>query len=353
MWAVTGCHAPGRHEPSESHTLCLPESFVEKLELVTPQVRQVSENLNLTGSVEPNPDRTVHFTSLVEGFITQVFFSLGEPVRQGQILAEIRSPQLADLEAQSRALEAQVRVAQRQLQSVEGLARDGIASQKEVLEAQSALDILLSEQEKNRAILQMFSASKEKGVFLIKAPMDGYITEKNITPGMAVSSGSGPLFTVADLTDVWVMVNVFASHVTRVQVGTEVRIRTLSYPDQTFKGTVSALSQVLDPEARVVKARVVVPNPGLLLKPGMRVDVTAIRRTETQALCIPNRVMIFDNNQNYVVVYKSPCDQEIRPLEVIQKFNDSAFVASGLNPGDQIVARNQLLLYEKLKNFLY
>src|SRR5690606_4611771 len=126
-------------------------------------------------------------------------------------------------------------------------------------------------------------------------------------------------------------------------------IRSLSYPDDVFEGKIAALSQVFDEEERVLKARVIIPNPDFKLKPGMLVDVIAQNESATSALSIPTDALVFDDNQHYAVVYKNDCDMEIRRLQLISKNGSTSFIASGLKENEHVITENQLLIYQKIK----
>ncbi|MCD8539246.1 MAG: efflux RND transporter periplasmic adaptor subunit [Leadbetterella sp.] len=144
------------------------------------------------------------------------------------------------------------------------------------------------------------------------------------------------------------MVNIYASNVNKVQEGMEVSITTLSYPDDIFKGNISRISPVLDEEARVLKGRVILPNSDFKLKPGMLTDVTAWKKTGRQAVSVPVSAIVFSDNQHYVLVYKNDCEVEARKIMVEAKNEDTAFISEGLQAGEQIISRNQLLVFEAL-----
>lgn len=336
---------------NEKGPYCLNDDFKSKIAFDRPALKIVAEDIHLTGAVESNPDNVVHFMSLVEGIISKTHFSLGDEVKKGQVLAEMQSADLADLYAQSQTIDAQIQVAEETLNATQSMYDDGISSQKSLLGVQSDLAILKAEKEKIKANLRLFSASPEKGIFKIRAPHSGIITAKSIATGTSISAGGETLFTISNLSEVWVTVNIYASSVRDISIGMPVNIKTLSYPDETFKGTISAISQVLDEEAKVLKARVVMPNTDLKLKPGMLVDVFALKESDIEALSIPTNSMVFDNNQNYVLVYKSDCDIEIRKVTILTKGNGTTFIAEGLQETDKIISKNQLLIHEQIKNF--
>ena len=316
-----------------------------------PVMQQVTEGVPLTGVVEPNPDKVIHFVSLIGGIISNTSFSLGDKVSRGQVLAELRSTELSSLQAELNNLKSQITVAENKLQSTQSMFADGISSQKELSQAQSELDILKSEKSKVTANLNLYSASTEKDVFQIKAPASGFITAKSISSGTQISAEGESLFTVSDLREVWIMVNIYASNVRHIEEGMTVEIRTLSYPDEIFEGKVAAISQVYDDEARVLKARVVLSNADLKLKPGMLVDVVALKLQNTEAASISANAIVFDDNQNFVIVYKSDCELEIRRVEILARGNGTIFIQEGIDVNEKVVTKNQLLIYEQLKNF--
>src|SRR5690606_22798988 len=125
--------------------------------------------------------------------------------------------------------------------------------------------------------------------------------------------------TISDLDEVWILINVYSGSISQIKKDMQVQIRSLSYPDDVFEGKIAALSQVFDEEERVLKARVIIPNPDFKLKPGMLVDVIAQNESATSALSIPTDALVFDDNQHYAVVYKNDCDMEIRRLQLISK----------------------------------
>ena len=348
---LNSCKNPEEHNIAENKIYCLDENFKSKIELEQPKKQVVTEAIPLTGVVEPNPDKVIHFVSLVGGIISNTNFSLGGNVAKGQVLAELRSTELSELQSQSKTIVSQIKVAEKNLQSIESMYDDGIASQKDLMEAQSELDVMKAEREKINANLSLFSASPEKGVFQIKAPTSGIVTAKSISAGTQISAEGEPLFTISDLSEVWVLVNVYATNVVNIETGMQVNIKTLSYPDEIFKGKIATISQVLDTEAKVLKARVVLPNTDLKLKPGMIVDVTALKEFQTEAISIPTLAMVFDNNQNYVVVHNGDCKIEIRQVEILSKSNGVTFLSGGLNENEQIISKNHLLIYEQIKNF--
>ncbi len=336
---------------SPSGGYCLDPAFKDRIDFVKPVYEKVTEGIHLTGSIEANPDKVVSFVSLVSGVVTGVNFSVGDRVQKGQVLAEMQSSELSALQSELTSLKSRIAVAENRLKAAKAMFADGVSSQKELLEAQSELDILQSELSRNAANLGLYSASISKGVFQIKAPVSGIITQKDVTAGAQVSPESGSLFTISDLSQIWVLANVYATNIKNVFPGMEVSITTLSYPDEQFRGKISSVSPVMDEEAKVLKARIELPNTGMKLKPGMLVDIQAFKPADQMALSLPTSSLVFDDNQDYVVVYKSDCELSIREVGILTRNNGTTYLSEGPDTTENIVSKNQLLVFEQLKNF--
>lgn len=334
-----------------SNTYCLNERFKSEVEMIQPIKTRVSNEIQLTGVVKSNPDNVVSFNNLVDGVIVKSHFQLGDKISKGQILAEVKSIALSEFESKQKILTSKLKVKQHEYASVQEMYKDGIASTKEINKALSKVTAIQSELNEIDANLQFYNASQKQGVFLIKAPTSGYIIEKNMTQGMHVSAYGDPLFTISKLSNVWVYINIHASQLTDISEGMDVEIRSLSYPDSLFYGKVNAISHILDDASGVVKARVELHNKDLLLKPGMFVNVIAKKKTNIEALRIPTSTLIFDDNKNYVVLYKDDCDLIRKQVDYISQNKYISYVAlDQLHPDDRIINKNQLLIYEQIKN---
>ncbi|PKW20688.1 efflux RND transporter periplasmic adaptor subunit [Flavobacterium lindanitolerans] len=335
----------------KNEKFCLNDDLKKKVTIEEIKREPVSETFTLTGNVTYNSDNVIQFTSLINGVVTNTYFSLGDYVKKGQVLAEIKSTELNGLQSENKSVESQLAVAQRQLASVKSMFEDGIASQKDLIQAESEVKVLKASLENIKSNLALYSASPEKSVFQIKAPSNGFIVAKNMSSGMQISSGSEPLFTISDLNEVWVMVNIYATDMQNIKENMEVKIKTLAYPDEVFSGKISALSQVFDAEEHVLKARIVMKNTDLKLKPGMSADII-LNKSNAPAeslLAVPVKAVIFDDNQNFLVVYKDDCNLEIRQVDPVTKNREVVYFDKGIQENEKIISKNQLLIYESLK----
>src|SRR5476651_1095296 len=118
------------------------------------------------------------------------------------------------------------------------------------------------------------------------------------------------MFTISDMREVWIWANVFESDISKVKEGYTARITTLAYPGKVFFGKVNEISSVLDPDNKVMKIKIELPNPDMLLKPQMFTNVVITNSEKTQSVSVPSKAIIFDSSKNYVVVYNSKCDMK-------------------------------------------
>ena len=333
----------------EETGFCLNNFMKDDIIKVPVKKSPISESILLNANVESNPDKKVHFVSLVSGVVTKTYFTLGEEVKKGQLLLEMMSSELSSLSSQKISLQSQILVAQRELESVQEMHIDKIASQRDLMEAQSNLDILKAELQNANAQLNMFSASSDRGVFQVKAPTSGTIISKNIASGMQISAESDPLFTISDLSEVWIMANIYAGNIPYVKKDMSVEITAVAYPGELFSGKISAISQVFDSNERVLKARIVMDNADGKLMPGMLVDAKVEKEDGILGNAAPINALIFDDNQHFLVLYKSDCDIEVRKVTPNVQNNTHVFFENNIEEGEQIIVKNHLLIYNHLK----
>ena len=308
--------------------------------------------LILTGKVEYDPDKIISYVPLISGIIDRTYFSLGDKVRKGQPLLDIRSTELSALQSERISLEAEEKIAERELKAAQSMFDDKMISEKELLEAKGQLRQIQAVISKIATDMSVYGTDKGNGVFTVNAPMSGYIVSKKALSGSTISPESDPAFSIADLTTVWVTVNVYASDLRFVREGMDVEITTLSYPDEVFYGKMNSLSQVFDPEEKVLKARITMNNSDLKLKPKMSVLVKLVGAGINPSLAIPSDALIFDDNRYFVVVEETAGSFVIKDVTLQGHHGKTSYIASGLSEGENVVVKNQLLIYSGLKENL-
>jgi len=324
------------------------QSFFQDIQTIKAKLNNREEELVLTGKVTFDPDKTIHYAPLISGVVDRVYFSLGDKVQKGKTLLDIRSIELSSLQSEYVSLEAEEKTAQRGLTAAQAMYEGNMLSEKELIEAQGKLKQVQAAFKKIKADMTVFGVSKGNGTFSIKAPMTGHIVHKKISSGTTISTDSEPLFTIADLETVWIVANIYASSLLFVREGMEVEITTLSYPDEIFYGKINSLSQVFDPEEKVLKARIVMANADLRLKPEMSVAIKLKNETSKPFVSIPSDALIFDKNRYFVIVMEHSKKFAIREVFLEGYHEKTSYLSKGLSEGEEIVIKNQLLIYSEL-----
>lgn len=316
---------------------------------VKAEVSNRISDIRTTGRIISNPEATVRYTPLISGTIEQSFFNLGSAVTKGQKLLSVRSSEVNALKAEIESAQQELMITKRDLASMEALYNDGMISQKELFETRAKVKQTESLLHKNKADLAMLGKETSNGVFTITAPISGYILAKNISAGSNISPDSEPLFIVADLADVWAEASVYAAHIQSLQQGQDAIVTTSAYPGEEFKGKVTTISNVFDTEDKALKVRVALSNPKLKLKPEMTVAIHLKNNADQSVVTLPSEAIIFDNNAYWVVCKDHNNIAKVKEVTLAGTNGKFSFIQEGVNEGDEIVIKDQLLIYSALK----
>ena len=328
----------------------IPDSLFKSLVIDTVKTSPVSDATKFSGVVDFDADKVVNVFPLITGNVQDVKVILGDYVHKGQILGVVKSAEIANYNSALITAEATVKLTERQLSQQKSLYGSGLASQVDVAGAEVAHDQALAARTAAKRIL-VINGNSSNGQYLIKSPIDGFVVQKSVTNGMAIRSDNGMgLFTISNLNDIWVQTNVYETNINRVHQGDPVDVTTITYPDKIFKGRVSKLMNVLDPTTKVMKMRVVLDNPGYLLKPQMFTTVTVYNTENTKAIAVSSKDLVFDHSQYYVVVVNGKKDVQIRPVEIISINDKTAYIKKGVNPGERLIGSSALLIYGSLNS---
>lgn len=336
-------------EKKEQQEPQVKEAFLNKVQTIVAEFSNKDQELTLAGKVECDPEKTINYTSFINGIIDRTYFSLGDKVQKGQAMLDLRSTELSALQSEKISLETEEKIAERELRTAQSMYDDGMVSERDLFEAQGKLKQAQSALQKVKTDISVYGVQKSDGTFSVKAPISGYVIKKNASSGSTVSEGSDPLFTIANLNTIWILVNVYAGNLQFVHEGMEVEITSLSYPGEVFEAKISSIPQVFDSEEKVLKARIVMPNQDLKFKPEMSVLVKLKNNKETKCITIPTDALIFDDNRYFVVVEESAGKFTSKQVYLQGHNSTSSYISSGLNGGEKIVVKNQLLIYSGLK----
>jgi cobalt-zinc-cadmium efflux system membrane fusion protein len=328
----------------------MPDSLYHTLVIDTVKTGDVKDAVKFYGMVDFNTDKVVNVFPLVSGNVQDVHVMPGDYVHAGEVLGVIKSAEVANYNSALVNAEANERLTARQLQQQKDLYKSGLASQVDVTNAEANYEQAVAARIAAQKVLAI-NGNNKNGEFVIKAPIEGFIVQKNVTNGMNIRTDNNTgLFTISDLKNVWVQANVYEENITKVHQGDVADVTTISYPDKVFKGKVDKVMNILDPTSKVMKMRVVLDNPGYLLKPQMFATVSIDNDEHKQAISISSKDLVFDHSQYYVVIIHGKKDVQIRPVEIIGINGDRAYIKSGLTPGERVVGSNAILIYGSLNS---
>ncbi|HEX4850019.1 MAG TPA: efflux RND transporter periplasmic adaptor subunit [Puia sp.] len=350
IFAWAGCQSNKDKPADEKQKYVLPDSLAKTIEIDSATISKVVNSITLTGKVDFNADNVIKIYPPISGLIQQVSGMLGDYVKSGQPLAVVRSAEMAGYSNDLVTAQTNLQVAKKSLDAANDMYSSGLMSQRDQLAAQAAYDQAKAGLEKAQRILQL-NGGNQNGEYVAKSPISGFIVEKFVTNNMVIrADNSTSMFTISDLKNVWVIANVYESNIPYIQTGDSVSVSTLSYPGKIFRGKVDKIMNVLDPTNKVMKVRIVLPNPNYMLKPEMFANVTVNAIENKKMLCIPAKALIFDHSQYYVLVYKTPSDISIRPIQVANTVGEKAYISNGLTQGEKIIATQALLIYQELNS---
>jgi cobalt-zinc-cadmium efflux system membrane fusion protein len=347
---LQSCSSEANKPAAEKEKFAIPDTVMKTLRVDTVKTSQLINAITLTGKVGSDEDHVVPVNALVTGNVQDVKVALGDYVKAGQVLAVIRSAEMAGYGNDLINAQSNLRVAETNLQKTKDLYKSGLASMTDSLNAEVTVQQARSELNRVQQVLKINGGSTQ-GEFVVKAPISGFIVQKSAINNMAIrSDNSTSLFTISDLKDVWIQANVYESNISLIKQGENVDVTTLAYPGKVFKGKIDKVMNVLDPSSKVMKVRVVLPNPDYLLKPEMYASITVSDKENKECLSIPSQALIFDHSQYYVLVYNSKTDVKITPVQVINTVGDRTYLASGVNNGDKVITTQAILIYNALNS---
>jgi cobalt-zinc-cadmium efflux system membrane fusion protein len=347
---LQSCSNDAEKKPEEKQQYVLSDSLFKTLTIDTAKECQLVNAVTLTGQVDFNQDNVIKIYPLISGNIEGINVVLGDYVHEGQVLGTIKSSEMAGYSNDVTNAETNLNLAEKNLEKTKDMYKSGLASVTDSISAEVAYQQAKSGLERVNRVLKLNGGSTT-GEYVIKAPISGFIVEKNVNNNSNIrTDNGGSLFTISDLKNVWVWANVYESNIGEIHMGSNVDVTTISYPDKVFTGKIDKIMNVLDPTNKVMKVRVSLDNSDYLLKPQMFASVTVTNKEDKQALCISHGALIFDHSQYFVLVYKSNSDIEIKPVNVINTIDDKTYISSGLQEGDKVISSQAILIYDALNS---
>jgi cobalt-zinc-cadmium efflux system membrane fusion protein len=314
--------------------------------LATATEYKAASQLTVTGVVNPDIARTVPVISIASGRVVEIRARLGDTVKKGQLLLRVQSADIAAAYSDYRKAVADETLANTQFDRAKGLYDHGAISLNDFQVAEDTNNKAKVDVETTAEHLRVLGAPLDhpSGIVDIVAPIAGVITDQQVTNAAGIQglSSTNP-FTISDLSDVWIICDVYENDLSNVRLGDSADVRLNAYPDHVVTGTISNIGAVLDPNIRTAKVRIQVHNPGNM-RPGMFVTATFRGQKKESHAAIPATAILHLHDRDWV--YFPAGGDRFKRLAIVPGEtlpNNMQEVISGLKPGDQVVT-NALVL---------
>ena len=310
----------------------------EQFTLVRADQVEAASRLNVTGSVYPDINREIPVISLASGRVVDIRTRLDDNVKKGQLLLKVQSPDITNAFDTYLKTVNDEHLANLALARAKDLFAHGAIPQAQVEQAQDAkADLVAAEQQ-----LDTLGVNRDhpSDIVNVDAPISGVIVAQNVTNAAAAGvtySGTSTAFTIADLSVVWIVCDVYENDLPKVRLGQAAQIKINAYPDKVLTGHISDIGPVLDPSIRSAKVRIEVPNPGIL-RLGMFVTATLESRTVQTFALVPSSAILHLHDRDWVFV---PAGQGHFKRVVVDAGDtlpgNRQEILSGIAPGQQVV----------------
>ncbi len=312
----------------------------ERFRVVEVGQREDVPQLHVTGVINPDVDRSIPVVSLASGRAVALYTKLGDDVKKGQLLLQVLSNDISAGFSTYEQAKADEVLAKKQLERARLLFDHGAIARN---------DLEVAEDAEQKAHVALDAAAQQlhtlggdvnhpSPVVNVYSPATGTVVEQNVVPNASVHTPDNQpnLFTIADLSYIWVLCDVYENDLPIVRVGDKADVRLNAYPDRVFTGRVSNIGKVLDPNLRTAKVRIEIRNPGIM-RSGMFATATFYGLHGKQYATVPSTALLRLHDRNWVFVPVS--NGEFRRTEVTgtEPFGNLQQVASGVKPGDKVV----------------
>lgn len=322
-------------------------------------LKAIDETLSLSGTLSYDENKVSRVAPRVGGHVVRILADFGEPVRAGQPLAEIDSPELGEALALWRKARSVYSVRQQDVERAKKLHSGKAISQGEFLSREGEFRIAKAEFDSADSRLHLLGLShadfaaltsrdEVSSRFPLRSPIAGRVVDRQINPGEVVETGK-ILFTVGDIENLWLLAQLYEKDLSRVHAGQDVEVSTDAFPNEDFKGTIDYVGDQVDTGTRTVRVRSVIRNPVRKLKPGMFVEARISVASQEPVIAVSQGAIQDIDKTPTVFVEISPNVFELRPVEIGRSGNTAIEVKKGLRSGERVVSEGSLTLKAELQ----
>ena len=319
--------------------------------------QRLAGSISATGKVEANADRIAHVSPRISGKIVAVRASLGDSVSSGEALATLDSVELGEALGRYHQSKTKLALAQSNMDRIKGLVEKKIAARKDILQAETDYKTAQTELHTDEERLSLYGVAiadlkgdnHKRPLLPVRSPISGTITEKHAIVG-ELSDPSKSLYTVADLSSVWVMVDINEKDLAKVRKGQGAIVIVGAFPDQKLRGRITYIADLVDESTRTVKARIEVANPGRKLKPEMFATVElALAADAPPVLAVPEDALQDLDGKKVVFVAENDAEFAARQVQAGRTAADMVEIVSGLKEGENYAIKGSFILKSEVK----
>lgn len=347
--SLTSCKKEIKNQETSS-SFSLSNEMLKSTTTAAATIEPVKNELKFFGKITADNNKSIDVYPLVGGNVIKVNVELGDYVKKGQVLAIIKSTDVADFEKQLIDAKNDLLVAKNEKKVAQELFEGKLNSERDVLAAKSQVEKAESQLNRVNEIFKIYNI-KGGSLYEVVAPISGFIIQKSINQDMLLRNDrSDNIFDIAEISEVWAMANINEIDIDKVKLGQDAAVTTLSYPDKTFKGKVDKIFNIINPDTKAMNARVKLSNHDFLLKPDMSASIKLSFNENQSMITVPSNAIIFDKSKNFVMIYKNRNNIETRQVEVYRQIGDVSYISSGLKENEKVITNNQLFIYDALND---
>lgn len=347
---MLSCKSHTENTNPDSKTFVLSDTMLKTTTFAKAVVEPLKNELDFYGKITADNNKLIEIYPVVGGSVTKVYVELGDYVQKGQLLATIRSTEVAGFEKELNDAQSDVVVAKNNLKEAQEMFEGKLNTEREVLTAKSELEKSESQLNRIQETYKIYSL-KPNSVYEVRSPISGFILQKVINEDMLLRNDhTNNIFDVAQIDEVWAIANVSEADIQQIDLGFDAEVSTFSYPGRVFNGKIDKIFNIIDPDTKSMQVRIKLKNPDFLLKPEMKATVKISNTLKEKMLSVPSSAIIFDKSRNFVMIYKDRFNIETRKVEVYRQVGDLTYISSGLKEGENVITHNQLLIYDALND---
>jgi cobalt-zinc-cadmium efflux system membrane fusion protein len=305
--------------------------------------------VRLPGRLVWNEDATVRLFPAFAGKVVRIEAKPGDRVQAGQVLARLASPDFGEVQADARKAETDFAVAEKSLARVRSLVENGVAPQKELIEAEAQLARAQADRSRAQERVKLYGGGAGiDASFAIRSPIAGTVVERNINPGQELrpdmnSGSTPPMFVVTDPSRLWIMLDATERDLAMLKPGETVTFVTTAYGPEKFDARLDFVSDAIDPQTRTLRVRGAVPNADRRLKGEMFVTAK-VHVPSRAAVAVPSKAVFLVGQKQYAFVEEGPGRFRRVEVETAGEQGTQIAVAKGLAAGQKVVVDGSLFL---------